>query len=104
MHASAPRLPKPGEKEVALDGEQPRPEVAVAPPQGPPGDGPFKRILDEIVGCIPIAQERPGIAPERRDLRLDQRGDLVRHQLLAELSAGRLRRRDVPSAVQEAVA
>ncbi len=78
--APAP-APDGGQEQVALDREQPRPQVAVAATPGPSGQCPLQGVLDEVVRRFAIPKQRDRVAPQGRDLRFDQGGDLVQRRV-----------------------
>ncbi len=77
MEAPARVLPHSADEKVALDGEEPGSQIPVRPAQVPAADRTLQAVLDEIVRRIVLAHERPRIAPEGRDVGLEEGRDVV---------------------------
>ena len=90
MRAAPLALPPRRDMEVALDGEEPRPEVAIASPQRPSRQRPFERVLHEIVGRVVVAHQRVGIPAQRGDQRLEEGFRIGHGVTLQEGGAGRI--------------
>jgi hypothetical protein len=65
------------QEQVALDRKEPGLEVPITSAKMPAADGPFETILDEIIGSLVVAEQGPGVPPERRDVGLNETGNLI---------------------------
>ena len=67
------RLARLVDEEMMHDGEQPAPRVFAGAPVVEARERALETILNEVVGRIPVAQQRARIAPETRYFRKDRR-------------------------------
>src|SRR5690349_5012695 len=100
-HGLAPSLG--GTKTVAIkaqeDGEEPGADRAGWPEQSAPGNGAFETILNQVIGQIGIARQRPGITPEGRNAGFDLVEEVAQDGARLAYSTARCQTPPTPSPV-----